>query len=89
MSESPAGWCRFNTPSEAYNKHLTDTKDMRINYPDGNYWKCIDHWNTISADYANNIDKCKKEIKKFQKEVDNSQASFEKKLLKKNSVEYW
>lgn len=89
MSESPAGWCRFNTPSEAYNKHLTDTKDMRINYPDGNYWKCIDHWNTISADYANNIDKCKKEIKKFQKEVDNSQASFEKKLLKKNSVEFW
>lgn len=89
MSESPSGWCRFKTHSEAYDKHLSDAKEMRLNYPEGNYWRCVDHWNSISANYTGNIDKCRKEIKKFQKEIDNKQAAFEKQLLKEGSVKRW
>lgn len=82
MSESPAGWHRFETPSEAYQKHLTDTENLRLNYPYSNYWKCVDHWNAIAADYAGNIGKWKSSLKNFQNMVDREQASFEKKLLK-------
>jgi Dipeptidase len=89
MSASPAGWQRFKTPAEAYEKHLTDTENMRLNYPEGNYWKCVDHWDAIDGSYAVNIDKRQKEIEKFQNKIEKKQVSFEKKLLKKNSQKRW
>lgn len=88
MSESPVGWHRFETPSEAYQKHLKDIKNLRLNYPNSNYWKCVDHWHAIAEDYAGNIGRWIDKREKFQGMVDKEQASFEKKLLKADSKDW-
>ena len=57
MTKVPAGFSRFTSCQEAWEKHLTDIKDFRTHRPDHRYWKYVDSSDAISADYPKKIKK--------------------------------
>lgn len=82
MSKSPKGYTRFESYKEAQEKHLSDGKELRKNYPDGFYWKVVDKFNVIDADYHNNITPVAKQNAKIQKKLFKNQKRFEKKVIR-------
>ena len=67
ITEAPAGLGRYKSPMEAELKHMSNTKDMRKNYPDHFYWKYVDGWN-VNADPSEKQREIFKERRKFEKE---------------------
>lgn len=82
MTSQPQGFARFNSYKEAIDKHFTDTKDKRKNYPDAICWKFIDRFEQIDGNYHNNIKPVSILNKKFQKKLFKGQRKFEKSLKK-------
>ena len=62
-------WARFESWKEAEEKHFTDAKDKRKNYPNGAYWKFVDKWNELAEDYTNKIEEVKKENRRIQHRI--------------------
>ena len=87
MTESPIGFERFSTAAEALEKHMSDSKDKRKNYPDGIAWKFVDRWHWVLEDYANRIGEVKAVNSKFQQKLFKNQKKFEKSLKKNFSPE--
>lgn len=83
MSKSPAGFTRFATAEEAIQKHFSDAKEKRKNYPDAIAWKFIDRWHWILEDYPNRIGAIQEKNSQLQQELFKRQNNFEKQLLKK------
>ena len=67
ITQAPAGLGRFKTVQEAEQKHFSDAKDKRKNYPDHFYWKFVDGWD-VTADPSAAQREIFKERKKFEKE---------------------
>lgn len=80
MTESPEGFARFASPQEAMEKHFSDAKDMRLNYPDAAAWKFAELWEWLTEDYDSRIIEVKKRKEKFQQQLFKKQAAFEKSL---------
>lgn len=82
-TKAPEGWQRFATAEEAMEKHLKDTADLRVRYPDARCWKYVDRWNAAKPDILN-VEKTRQAIiKPFQKFLFKEQKGFEKKMLRK------
>jgi len=82
MDKMPKNFGRFFSTTIAEDRHLTDCKDMRKNYPDGVWWKHLDRWEKIFADPENQEMKAWEMSTKMQQEIFNSQESFEKEMLR-------
>lgn len=54
---------RFKTAREAEEKHMSDSKNKRQNYPDSFYWQYVDGWQTKTKD----VKAQKRIIKDFRK----------------------
>jgi len=67
ITQAPAGLGRFSTVQEAEQKHLSDAKDKRKNYPDHFYWKYVDGWNVSNGDPAEKQREVFKARKNFEK----------------------
>ena len=80
MTASPQGFTRFATPQEAFEKHFSDAKEMRLNYPDAAAWKFVTFWEWLIEDYDGRIGDVKKRKEKFQQKLFKSQAAFERSL---------
>lgn len=90
MAQVPPGFSRFGSYRTAIEKHLTDVKDFRKNYPNHRYWKYVDSTEAISSDYPRNIRKPAQFKAKLQKEILAAQPAFEAKAAKltdKNQLE--
>lgn len=66
MNKTVFGFNRFKNVQEAEAVHFSDSKDLRVNYPGGLYWKFVDRWNNIIKDYDNNVAADKEEFEYFQ-----------------------
>lgn len=60
---APDNYHRFETAKEAEEKHFSDSKNKRENYPDSFYWQYVDGWQTKTKDVRTQ----KKIIKNFKK----------------------
>ena len=80
MSKSPKGFERFATAAEAEEKHFSDAKDMRINYPKFAAWKFISFWEWLLTDYNKYIGVTKQNVGKMQEELFKNQSAFEESL---------
>ena len=70
ITKAPAGMGRFATAQEAEQKHMTDAKDKRKNYPNHFYWKYVDGW-SVTGDPSEK-----------QREIFKARKSFEKNSTK-------
>jgi len=83
MNSSPTEWHRFESVEEALQKHLSDGKDLRSNYPDGLYWKYVDNWiNLNESGYDASIKTIQEGRDKLQKKIFARQARLEKRLCR-------
>ncbi len=80
VSAPPKGFNRFTTAAEAAEKHFSDAKDMRINYPKGAAWKFISFWEWLLEDYNGRIGATQKATGKMQRQLFQGQAQFEASL---------
>ena len=80
MSKSPKGFERFTTAVEAEEKHFSDAKNMRINYPDCAAWRFFSFWEWLLTDYDKFFDPTKQSISKMQNELFKKQQAFEESL---------
>lgn len=87
MTESPAGFQRFASADEALEKHFSDSKQMKENYPDGIAWKFVDRWHWILEDYYGRSEGVQRVNKKFQKKLFKGQAGFEESIREMKGVE--
>lgn len=62
-SPIPDNCHRFKTAREAEEKHMSDSKNKRQNYPDSFYWQYVDDWKTKTKD----VKAQKRIIRKFRK----------------------
>ena len=72
---APAGFGRFSTPQEAEQKHFTDAKDKRKNYPDHFYWKYVDGWD-VNFDQTKLQRDIFRERNKFEKSAEKDYNGF-------------
>lgn len=84
MTKSPDGFTRFADPKEAYEKHMSHSKEKRKNHPDAIAWKFVDQWHWVLEDYNGRIEGVQKKNAPFQKSLFKGQDKFEKSLKK-----YW
>lgn len=82
MTEAPENFSRYNNAEEAIQKHMQDTKEMRSNWPGHIFWKYIDSFEKINADYAGNIFETRSANADFQEKIFKEQEGFEKKAAK-------
>lgn len=82
MTQSPEGYTRFATVTEAREKHLTDAENLRGNYPEGFYWKVVDAFAEIDKEYDKNIVPIAEKNAKKQKALFDNQQKFEEKIAK-------
>ena len=66
MTAAPKGMGRFATAQEAEQKHFSDSKNLRKNYPKHFYWKYVDGWD-VSKDQGELRRDILRERKKFEK----------------------
>ena len=66
MTKAPKGMGRFATAQEAEQKHMSDAKNLRKNYPNHFYWKHVDRRN-ILRDLTEHRRNILRERKKFEK----------------------
>jgi len=86
MSSSPKEFRRFESMDEALEKHLSDGKDLRKNYPDGLYWKYVDNWTNLNnRGYDASIKSIQVGRDKLQKKIFRRQARLEKRLCRISS----
>lgn len=78
MTKIPEGFSRFDSAEEAQQKHFSDGKDLKVNYPDGAYFKYVDMWNDISEDYSNKIIQRKESKDVFQAKMFKKQSRLDK-----------
>lgn len=78
MTVSPEGFTRYDNPFEAIDKHFTDAKDKRKNYPDAIAWKFVDRWHWVCEDYDNRIVEVKETNAPFQTMLLKQQSDFER-----------
>ena len=81
ITKAPAGFGRFATPQEAEQKHMTDAKNMRKNYPNHFYWKHVDG-QTVDTDTEAQQREIFKARKKFEKEGNKDYNAFITNLYK-------
>lgn len=62
-TEVPDNYHRFKTAREAEEKHMSDSKNKRQNYPEGFYWQYVDGW----KDKTKDVKAQKRIIRKFRK----------------------
>lgn len=67
ITEAPEGLGRFKTWQEAEQKHMSDAKNKRKNYPDHFYWKFADNWD-VTHDPSAEQREILRERRKFEKE---------------------
>jgi dipeptidase len=79
MTQVPDGFSRFASPTEAIQKHMTDTKDFRAHFPKHRYWKYADSSEALDSDYPKRIKKAAAAKASLQKEMLDNQAAFEAK----------
>lgn len=84
MTQSPEGFTRFSDPAEAIEKHMSDSKEKRKNYPDAIAWKFVDQWHWVLEDYDGRIGGVQQKNAPFQQKLFKEQGKFEKSLKK-----YW
>ena len=84
MTQSPEGFTRFSDPAEAFEKHMSDSKEKRRNYPNAVAWKFVDHWHWVLEDYDGRIGGVQQNNAPFQQKLFKEQGKFEKSLKK-----YW
>ena len=82
MTESPEGFTRFADPQEAMEKHMSDSKDKRKNYPRSIAWKFVDRWQGICSDWEHRIGEVEQVNRPFQEKLLENQEKFEKSLRK-------
>lgn len=78
----PQGWGRYATAEEAGEKHFSDTNEMQVNHPDGNYWKYTSRWENVAADYAA-AQEGAATLDEFQQKIFEEQAQLDARLTKK------
>jgi len=66
MTQAPKGMGRYATPQEAEKKHMSDSKNLRKNYPNHFYWKYVDGWD-VSKDQSELRREILRERRKFEK----------------------
>ena len=66
LTKTPRGTGRFATAQEAEQKHFSDAKNLRKNYPKHFYWKHVDGW-SVSKDQGELRRDILRERKKFEK----------------------
>ncbi|MBR7157330.1 MAG: C69 family dipeptidase [Bacteroidales bacterium] len=69
MEKAPEGWGRFTTAKEAQEKHFSDSKEMRANYPQAKVWEVTERWEWLNEDYNARKDALKKRRNKEQKRI--------------------
>ncbi|MBO7763526.1 MAG: hypothetical protein J6S16_01150, partial [Bacteroidales bacterium] len=77
----------FASADEALEKHFSDSKQMKENYPDGVAWKFVDRWHWILEDYFGRSEGVQRVNKKFQKKLFKGQAGFEESIREMKGVE--
>lgn len=82
MTKVPSDLSRFSSYKEALEKHMTDVKDFKANYPNHRYWRYVDSSEEINKNYVKEIKKYHKYKSKLQKIILDSQSSFETEALK-------
>jgi dipeptidase len=82
MTESPEGFTRFADPQEAMEKHMSDSKDKRKNYPRSIAWKFVDRWQVICSDWEHRIGEVEQVNRPVQEKLLENQEKFEKSLRK-------
>ena len=82
MTKSPDGFQRFSTAAEALEKHMSDSKDKRKNYPDAIAWKFVDRWHNVLEDYGGRIAAVQQKNAPFQQKLFKGQMKLEKSLRK-------
>ena len=83
LRKAPRGWGRFTSAEDAMAAHLSDFKDIRRNYPNGNWWKYADRWEN-AKDNLSEVEKSRQRlIRPFQKLMFKEQKAFEKTMLRK------
>jgi len=75
ITQAPKGLARFDTPQEAEQKHFSDAKDKRKNYPDHFYWKYVDGW-SVDLDQSDTQREIMRERNKFEKSNDTNFNAF-------------
>lgn len=83
LRKAPRGWGRFTSAEDAMAAHLSDFKDIRRNYPNGNWWKYADRWEN-AKDNLSEVEKSRQRlIRPFQKLMFKEQKAFERNMLRK------
>ena len=85
MTRTPELYHRFATVEEALEKHMSDSEDLRTRYPEGMYWKYVESWERLNADYSSCIGQRTERIDAFQKKMLQNQEKFERKLSRCSS----
>lgn len=67
ITKVPINFCRYANASRAEEKHFTDTKELRENYPYHFYWKYFDNWKDRSKRDKSAQKKAFKAAEKFEK----------------------
>lgn len=80
MTQPPKGWTRFSDWTEAEQKHFSDSKDLRKNYPDGMYWTYTDRWEKVGKTHQAPHSAHQTTLRKQQKKLFDKQKTFEQKL---------
>lgn len=82
MTKSPEGFTRFSSPQEAEQKHFSDAKNKKENYPDAIAWKFVNRLEWVLEDYPNRISEIANNKKKYQDVLFKNQEKFEKNAVK-------
>lgn len=77
MTKSPKLWHRFASWEEAEAKHMSEAQDLRKNYPNGVYWKFMDHQDAIGHQPAKSAYRA--ELRQKQTQLFEQQKNFEEK----------
>jgi len=82
MTRVPPGFSRYDSAETAWERHLTDTKDFRLRWPDHRYWKYVDSSSAIAAGDPARLEKITASKAKLQKRILESQPRFEAQVLR-------
>lgn len=77
----PKNFGRFHTVAMAEDKHLSDCKDMRANYPNGIWWKHLDRWNKVFVLPDQYAQRAWEMRVKMQQEIFNGQEKLEAEVM--------
>ena len=80
MTQAPKGWSRFSQWTEAESKHLSDSHDLRLNYPDGTYWHYTDSWEKNGRRHLDPRHPQHYALRKIQQKLLERQDKFERSL---------